>query len=55
MPTNADPLAFLLALNAVLAAKETAGEKITAPGIPLPEAEHGAFLTNDCAQVAEPA
>jgi hypothetical protein len=48
----ADPLAFLLALNLDLAAKETAGEKITPPGLPLPEAERPAFVTEDCVWVA---
>ena len=36
MPTEADPLGFLLELNLVCAAKEKAGEKITPPGLPLP-------------------
>jgi SAM-dependent methyltransferase len=52
MPKAADPLAFLLALNLDLAAKETAGEKITPPGLPLPEAERPAFVTEDCVWVA---
>ena len=48
MPKTADPLAFLLALNLTLAAKETAGEKITPPGLPRPSAEQAEFLTEDC-------
>ena len=55
MPKAADPLAFLLALNLTLAAKEKAGEKISPPGLPLPEAERRAFITNDCVHVAKPA
>ncbi|MEO6785291.1 MAG: type IIL restriction-modification enzyme MmeI, partial [Chthoniobacteraceae bacterium] len=51
---KADPLAFLLALNLTLAAKEKAGEKITPPGIPLPEAERAAFITDDCIRIAAP-
>ena len=48
-----DPLAFLLALNLDLAAKEQAGEKITPPGLPLPEADRAAFITDDCVKVTE--
>ena len=48
MPADADPLAFLLELNLALAAKEKAGEPITPPGFPLPEAERAAFITEDC-------
>jgi hypothetical protein len=55
MPKAADPLAFLLALNLTLAAKEKAGDPITPPGLPLPDANRAAFITDDCARVAEPA
>jgi hypothetical protein len=51
MPKDADILAFLLALNQSCAAKETAGEKITPPGLPLPGEEHEKFVTSDCIQV----
>jgi len=51
MPENADPLAFLLELNLALAAKEKKGEPITPPGLPLPVAEHAAFITDDCIRV----
>ncbi len=51
MPKDADPLAFLLALNLELAAKEKAGEPITPPGLPLPESERAAFVTADCITV----
>ena len=54
MPPKADPLAFLLALNLTLAAKEKVGEKVTAPGLPLATVERAAFTTNDCITVAEP-
>ena len=47
-----DPLAFLLALNLTLAAKEKAGDKITPPGLPLPEADRAAFVTDDCVRIA---
>jgi len=68
-----DPLAFLLALNLELGAKESsgagkpaagspkgqrggaeqkAGEKLTPPGLPLPEKERAAFITEDCIKVA---
>ena len=54
MPKTADPLAFLLAQNLTLSAKETAGEPITPPGLPLLEAARAAFVTDDCVRVAEP-
>ena len=50
MPTDAEPLAFLLELNLVCAAKEKAGEKITAPGLPFPTEGHAEFVTDDCIQ-----
>ncbi len=53
MPKAADPLAFLLALNLTLAARERAGEPIIPPGLPLPESERIAFITDDCVRVAE--
>jgi hypothetical protein len=48
MPTDADPLGFLLELNLACAAKEKAGEKITPPGLPLPVNEQQKFVTDDC-------
>jgi hypothetical protein len=54
MPTAADPLAFLLALNLELAAKEKAREKITPPGLPLPGSEHAIFVSDDCVRVNAP-
>ncbi len=54
MPKAADPLAFLLTLNLTLATKEKAGEKITPPGLPLPDAERTAFITDDCVHAAQP-
>jgi hypothetical protein len=35
-------------IDLALAAKEKAGEKITPPGLPLPESERAAFTTEDC-------
>ena len=52
-PAKADPLAALLALNQTCAAHEKAGEKITPPGLPLPEPEHAAFVTEDCIRIEE--
>ena len=49
-PGSADPLAFLLELNLACAVKEKAGEKVTPPGLPLPEKEHATFITQDCIQ-----
>ncbi len=54
MAADADPLAFLLALNQACAAREAAGEAITPPGLPLPAEEHAAFITDDCIRVASP-
>jgi len=48
MADDADPLAFLLELNLACAAKEKAGEKITAPGLPLPLNEQKTFVSEDC-------
>ena len=48
MAEDVDPLAFLLELNLACAAKEKAGQKITPPGLPLPERERNAFTTEDC-------
>ncbi len=53
VPKAADPLAFLLALNLTLAAKEKAGEKITPPGLPLPEGEHVNFITSDSVKLGD--
>jgi hypothetical protein len=54
MPKAVDPLAFLLALNLQLAAKERAGGKIIPPGLPNPDAQRTAFITKDCVNVAAP-
>jgi hypothetical protein len=45
------PGRLLLDLNLACAAKEKAGEKITPPGLSLPEKDHAAFLTEDCIQL----
>jgi SAM-dependent methyltransferase len=50
MPADADPLAFLLELNLACAAREKAGETITAPGLPLPSKDQDAFITDECIQ-----
>ncbi|MEP6820842.1 MAG: hypothetical protein ABI946_00670 [Chthoniobacterales bacterium] len=54
MPAKADTLAFLLKSNLACAAKEKAGEKIIAPGLPLPPDKHAAFITDDGVAVATP-
>ncbi len=51
---KADPLAALFELNQACASKEQAGEEVTPPGIPLPERERAAFITDDCIRVADP-
>jgi len=50
MPKDADPLAFLLAVNLTFAAKEKAGTVITPPGLPLLESKRATFVTDDCVQ-----
>jgi hypothetical protein len=50
MPTDADPLPFLLELNLPCAAKEKVGEKITAPSLTLRRDEQKAFVSEDCIQ-----
>ncbi len=51
MKAKADPLAFLLALNKEVAAREEAGEGATAPGLPPCVEDAGAFITDDCVRV----
>jgi len=53
MSDAADPLAFLLELNLACAVKEKVGEKITPPGLPLPNAQRSAFVTNDCIRIEQ--
>ena len=48
MAATDDPLSFLLSLNAECAAAEKACKPITPPGLPLPPAEHAAYITEDC-------
>jgi hypothetical protein len=50
MKAREDPLAFLLALNAVAAERETRGEPVTAPGLPACVTEPASFCTTDCIQ-----
>ena len=47
MPNDADPLAFLLALNLDLAAKEKAGEPIVPPGVPKDYPDAKELVTKD--------
>ncbi|HBI44663.1 MAG TPA: DNA methyltransferase [Planctomycetales bacterium] len=48
MKAKADPLAFLLALNQDVAARESAGESVIAPGLPPCVEDAGSFVTDDC-------
>ena len=48
MKAKADPLAFLLALNQEVAAREAAGEGVVAPGLPPCVENVGSFITEDC-------
>ena len=48
MKAKADPLAFLLALNQNVAAREAAGENVIAPGLPPCVEDAGSFITEDC-------
>lgn len=47
---KADLLAQLLDLNQQVAARLTAGEPVTAPGLPLPPEKRAAYTTQDCIQ-----
>lgn len=47
MPVKAEPLGFLLALNAECAAKEARGETVVGPGVP-PGLDMHALVTDDC-------
>ncbi len=47
MSKSEDPLAFLLALNKIVADKEDAGETVTGPGLPLIAGANPAFVTGD--------
>lgn len=53
MPKDADILAFLLTLNQACAAKESAGEPITPPGLPLAIEEQVGFVTEDCIKISD--
>ena len=48
MSAGEDTLAFLLRLNLDLAVRESAGESITAPGLPAFIPHSGDFITPDC-------
>ena len=48
MKAKDDPLAFLLALNQEVAAREAAGESVVAPGLPPCVTDAAAFVTEDC-------
>jgi hypothetical protein len=50
MKPNDDVLAFLLALNGTVAAREAAGEPVTAPGLPPCVTDPAPFVTADCIQ-----
>jgi hypothetical protein len=45
---DADPLAFLLNLNAELAEAEAAGKEIRGPGLPDFVNDRASFVTTDC-------
>lgn len=45
-----DPLAFLLALNHEVAAREKKGEPVVAPGLPPCVTDPAALVTEDCVQ-----
>jgi hypothetical protein len=53
MKAKEDPLAFLLALNHAVAAKEQKGEPVTAPGLPPCVKEAKEFITDDCVRMPD--
>ena len=48
MPASADPLRYLLDLNAEVADAEAAGEIVQGPGLPAAVRNPAAHVTNDC-------
>lgn len=51
MPKSVDTLGFLLKLNTEIAAKETAGEAVTGPGLPSTVKDRSLFITADCVRM----
>ena len=51
MKEKEDILAFLLALNLELAAKEAKGEPIPPPGLPAAVTKRAEFISKDCVTV----
>jgi len=54
MEPGADPLAFLLALNKEVAAREAAGQPVVAPGLPPCVTDSAPFVTDDCVRMPGP-
>ena len=52
MPKGADPLGFLLKLNAEVAAKERAGQAVLGPGLPPTIKNRAMFVTGDCLRLS---
>lgn len=48
MPKSADPLVFLLKLNAEVAAREEAGHSVVGPGLPPTIKDSSKYVTADC-------
>lgn len=48
MPKSADPLVFLLKLNAEVAAREEAGHSVIGPGLPPTIKDRSKYVTTDC-------
>ena len=53
MKPKDDPLAFLLALNKEVTAREAAGEAVVAPGLPPCVTDAGPLITDDCVRAPE--
>jgi hypothetical protein len=51
MKKKDDPLKFLLDLNFDLAKKESKGDEIVGPGLPLFVEDTKKFITNDCVDI----
>jgi hypothetical protein len=48
MSKTAEPLTFLLALNATIVSEEAAGKPIEGPGLPSNITDAAPFITTDC-------
>jgi len=51
MSADDEPLEWLLELNTTLAAREAAGQPVTAPGLPSDIGDASVFFSSDCVEL----